>query len=285
MVREPQALAVVKSSRNSLRKVVCFLLPNCEIAPFDQELFQAIALQIVRKLYITQHVLEASVSKMGRLTLCLFHGNAPEQSVETFDKVSGRPKRQRYTPNKKMMLVVDPKNRFFYVVVDKKYLLKVLQSLNGTLFPKRQEETPFVTIKPNLEHLPYLFSDARFPMNSSYAHKALRLKGVTCYGAGVKPLRVKIDWPTDGFDTLDLGLLSFVKRIQSVRLEVVANHYETPFGMTLYRDAGVISVQLSEKTFDIIPDILKLCTEGLTAQQQLSFNLQSEFLFPIRNAR
>ena len=54
--------------------------------------------------------------------------------------------------------------------------------------------------------------------------------------------------------------------------------------MTLYRDAGVISVQLSEKTFDIIPEILKLCTEGLTARQVLPYAMQQEFDFPARNA-
>lgn len=273
-----------KAPRKMPRKVAYFPLPNCEMAPFMPAVVQTIALRIVHQLYITQHVVESSVSQTGRLTLCLFHGNAPEQSVETFDTLMGCPKRQRYTPNKKLMLVVDPKKNFFYLVVDKKDLLKVLQSLNGTLFPGRHVDEPFATLKPNFEQLPYLFSDARMPMSDVAAYTSLRLRGFTSYSAGVNPARFKVDWSKDGFESLDFGLIPFVKRIRSVRLEVKPRYYNNSFLMTLYRDAGVISVQLSEKTFDIIPEILKLCTEGLTARQVLPYAMQQEFDFPARNA-
>jgi hypothetical protein len=282
MVQDYQATSRAKTPRNPSRKVICFPIPESEMASFTPTVIQAIIQRIVQRLYITQHIAESFVSKDGRLTLCLFHGDAPQQSIETFDKQVGHPRRQRYTPNKKLMLVVDPKQHFFYLAVDKKDLLKVLQSLNETLFPQRKEGEPFATIRPNLEQFPYLFSSAYAPSSRTTVYTALRLKGFTARGAGVNPMRVKFDWSIDGFDAVNLGLVPYIKRVQSVRLEVDVRHYDTPFTMTLYRDAGAISVQLSEKTFDVIPEILKLCTEGLSARQVLPYNPQGEFDFPAR---
>ncbi len=226
------------------------------MAPLEKPLVQALTERISKHLNLDAMMVESHTYPTKVSSLCLFHGKAPKRSVSTFDKEQKQPKRLRYTPTRRLMLIFDPVGGLFYISAQARDIGGILLALNGTVFPERAPDAPFKTLSVNLKDL----SPSLYMTLPARTYSSVQLKTLCGHDFGYNATSGKIEWSGDGFAALHLGAHQWPPYATEARLLIHAKGYDAPFTLTVYDGTGVIKAPLSEKTFWPIAEILRRCT-------------------------